>query len=111
MFMVRSGWVERVRAPLIGSGPGRCNVAWEPWRRGSHTWAERSLISRSARWPAAGIILLGYVAALVADFPGHFSPDGVWQLAQGRVGRYNTWHPPVMAWLLGLAGRVHTGAL
>lgn len=66
--------------------------------------------SQGARGPAAGVILMGYVASLAADFPGHFPPDAIWQLAQGRAGRYNTWHPPVMAWLLGLADRVHPGA-
>ena len=66
--------------------------------------------NQGARGPAAAIILLGYVSALIADFPGHFPPDALWQLAQGRAGRYNTWHPPVMAWLLGLADRVHPGA-
>ncbi len=66
--------------------------------------------SQGARGPAAAIILLGYVASLIADFPGHFPPDALWQLAQGRAGRYNTWHPPAMAWLLGLADRVHPGA-
>jgi hypothetical protein len=68
------------------------------------------LSSQGARGPAAGIILMGYVASLVADFPGHFPPDAIWQLAQGRAGHYNTWHPPIMAWLLGLADRVHPGA-
>ena len=66
--------------------------------------------SQGARGPAAAIIVLGYVASLIADFPGHFPPDALWQLAQGRAGRYNTWHPPVMAWLLGLADRAHPGA-
>ena len=61
------------------------------------------------RLAAAGIVLLGYCAALLADLPGHISPDGVWQLAQGRAGLYNTWHPPVMAWLLGLADKASPG--
>ncbi len=64
---------------------------------------------RDDRLPAAGIIFLGYIAALLVDFPGHISPDGVWQLAQGRAGLYNLWHPPVMAWLLGLADRASRG--
>ena len=34
----------------------------------------------------------------------------MWQLAQGRTGVYNTWHPPIMAWLLGLADWVSPGA-
>jgi hypothetical protein len=33
----------------------------------------------------------------------------VLQLAQGRTGVYNFWHPPVMAWLLGLFDRVVRG--
>lgn len=56
------------------------------------------------------IILLGYLASLAANFPGHFPPDALWQLAQGRAGRYNAWHPPVMAWLLGLADGAYPGA-
>jgi hypothetical protein len=67
-------------------------------------------LSFQARTPAAVIVSLGYVASLAADFPGHFPPDALWQLAQGRAGRYNAWHPPIMAWLLGLADRVHPGA-
>jgi hypothetical protein len=46
----------------------------------------------------------------VANYPGHFTPDSVWQLAQGRAGVYNDWHPPIMAWLLGVADRVRPGA-
>jgi hypothetical protein len=68
------------------------------------------LSSHGAKRPAAGIVLLGYLASLIADYPGHFPPDALWQLAQGRSGRYNSWHPPVMAWLLGLADLVHPGA-
>jgi hypothetical protein len=71
---------------------------------------EQGLGRQSVRIAAAVIILLGYVASLAANFPGHFPPDALWQLAQGRAGRYNAWHPPVMAWLLGLADRLHPGA-
>jgi hypothetical protein len=56
------------------------------------------------------IVLIGYGASLWANFPGHFSPDSLWQLTQGRLGVYNEWHPPVMAWLLGLADRFMPGA-
>jgi hypothetical protein len=59
---------------------------------------------------AAGLVALGYAASLVADYPGHFTYDSVWQLAQGREGVFNGWHPPVMAWLLGLADRAWSGA-
>ena len=62
------------------------------------------------RWLAGGIALAGFAACLVAGYPGHFTPDSVWQLAQGREGRFNDWHPPAMAWLLGLADRLSAGA-
>ena len=62
------------------------------------------------RRPAAAVILLGFVASLIANHPGHFTPDSIWQLAQGREGLFNDWHPPIMAWLLGLADRVTPGA-
>jgi hypothetical protein len=52
------------------------------------------------------VAVLGLAACLAADLPGHFSVDSVSQLAQGRTGLYNDWHPPLMAWLLGLAARV-----
>ncbi len=68
----------------------------------------------SGRWrgrrAAALIIIAGFLASLVANYPGHFTPDGLLQLAQGRSGVYNDWHPPVMAWLLGLADRLMPGA-
>lgn len=61
--------------------------------------------------PAAAVVVgAGCLAALVAGHPGHFPPDAVWQLAQGRAGVFDDWHPPVMAWLLGLADRVQRGA-
>jgi hypothetical protein len=56
------------------------------------------------------IVLIGYGASVWANFPGHFSPDSLWQLTQGRLGVYNEWHPPAMAWLLGLADRITPGA-
>ena len=52
----------------------------------------------------------GFVACVVANWPGHFPPDAIDQLAQGRAGVFNFWHPPVMAWLLGLADRIIPGA-
>lgn len=61
-------------------------------------------------WPTVGIAVLGWAAALAAGLPGHFSVDSVTQLAQGRMGRFDDWHPPLMAWLLGLADRVAPGA-
>ena len=39
---------------------------------------------------------------LALNAPGQLSYDSVTQLADGRAGHYNSWHPPVMAWLLGV---------
>lgn len=58
----------------------------------------------------AAVSVAGYAAVLVANLPGHFSPDSLWQLAQGRSGVFDDWHPPVMAALLGLADRLIAGA-
>lgn len=50
----------------------------------------------------SAILLAGFAAMLAANAPGQLSYDSVTQLADGRSGAYNSWHPPVMAWLLGL---------
>jgi hypothetical protein len=55
------------------------------------------------------ILLAGFAAALAASWPGQLSYDSIMQLFQGRTGLYNTWHPPVMAWLLGLGDAVVPG--
>lgn len=59
---------------------------------------------------AAAVLACGAIACLALNLPGHLSYDSVLQLAEGRSGVYNTWHPPVMAWLLGLADSVVRGA-
>jgi hypothetical protein len=56
------------------------------------------------------IIMAGFALTLLMDWPGHLSYDSVLQLLQGRTGVYNTWHPPVMAWLLGIGDAVVRGA-
>ena len=38
---------------------------------------------------------------LAITAPGYLSYDSVSQLGDARSGFYNSWHPPVMAWLLG----------
>jgi hypothetical protein len=49
-----------------------------------------------------GLLLLGFGALLAFNWPGQMSYDSVVQLLDGRSGQYDSWHPPVMAWLLGL---------
>jgi hypothetical protein len=60
-------------------------------------------------WPAGALIVVataGFAAAVVAGWPGHFPPDAIFQLAQGRSNVFSFAHPPVMAWLLGLADKL-----
>jgi len=59
----------------------------------------------------AAFILAGACVELAANLPGHMSYDSIEQLSQGRIGIYNTWHPPVMAWLLGIADALIPGAV
>jgi hypothetical protein len=56
------------------------------------------------------ILTLGFCAVLVLNLPGHLSLDSLVQLNDGRSGRYHTWHPPIMAWMLGLGDAVWRGA-
>ncbi len=56
------------------------------------------------------ILLAGFAASLALNLPGHLSYDSLWQLWQGRSGTYNLWHPPVMAWLLGVGDSIVPGA-
>ncbi|HEX4097456.1 MAG TPA: hypothetical protein VHX64_12055, partial [Caulobacteraceae bacterium] len=65
--------------------------------------------SSAPRWSALAILALGAAISLAMNLPGHMSYDSVLQLAQGRAGIYNNWHPPVMAWLLGLFDSVVRG--
>jgi hypothetical protein len=61
--------------------------------------------SRGLSWPriaAAAVLAVGCAASLVLNWPGQLSYDSVVQLHDGRLGHYNPWHPPVMAWMLGV---------
>ena len=60
---------------------------------------------------AALILLAGFAAMLALNAPGQLSYDSVTQLADGRRGFYNSWHPPLMAFLLGLFDRLVPGTL
>src|SRR5215469_18735977 len=51
---------------------------------------------------APGLLFLGFGLLLALNWPGQMSYDSVVQLMDGRSGQYDSWHPPVMAWLLGL---------
>ncbi|MGH6872834.1 MAG: glycosyltransferase family 39 protein [Rhizomicrobium sp.] len=64
-----------------------------------HSFSDRL----TPRAPAAAILLAGFAAALIVNWPGHLEFDSILQLLEGRTGRYSNWHPPVMSWLLGLS--------
>jgi hypothetical protein len=60
----------------------------------------------------AGLILLaGFGAMLALNAPGQLSYDSVTQLADGRSGVTNSWHPPLMAFVLGLFDAAVPGTL
>jgi hypothetical protein len=63
-----------------------------------------------ARSLTLAVLVLGFVAVLVCNLPGHLSYDSVVQLHDGRVGRYHSWHPPIMAWVLGLGDAILPGS-
>jgi hypothetical protein len=52
--------------------------------------------------PLILVFLAGLLAMLALNWPGQMSYDSVAQLAEARAGFYHSWHPPVMAWLMGL---------
>ena len=54
------------------------------------------------KYLAPGLLIAGFAAILAINWPGQMSYDSVMQLADGRSGHYDSWHPVVMAWLLGL---------
>ena len=58
---------------------------------------------------APAVIAAACAVCLLANLPGHLSYDSVLQLSQGRSGVYNNWHPPIMAWMLGLGDAVVRG--
>lgn len=63
----------------------------------------------TARNLTVAVIAVGATAALALNLPGHLSYDSVLQLSQGRTGVYNSWHPPIMAWMLGLGDSIVHG--
>jgi hypothetical protein len=60
---------------------------------------------------AAVILVIGFGVMLALNAPGQISYDTVTQLADGRAGHYNSWHPPLMAWLLGVFDSWGAGTL
>jgi hypothetical protein len=59
---------------------------------------------------AAAILGAGVGVMLAFNLPGQLSYDSVSQLYDARFGPYNSWHPAIMAWLLGLFDGLVPGA-
>jgi hypothetical protein len=59
-------------------------------------------------WTAA-ILIAAWIAVVWLNWPGQLSYDSVLQLSDGRAGYYHSWHPAIMAWLLGLFDAVMPG--
>jgi hypothetical protein len=57
----------------------------------------------------AAVLTLGWALTLAISWPGHLSFDSIVQLHDGRTGFYHSWHPPVMAWLLGIGDALMPG--
>jgi len=62
------------------------------------------------RLAAAAILFAGFCATVAISWPGHLSYDSIVQLHDGRTGFYHSWHPPVMAWLLGIGDSLMAGS-
>jgi hypothetical protein len=45
------------------------------------------------------IAALGFITCVVAYYPGILEPDSLDQLSQAQSGRFDDWHPPIMALL------------
>jgi hypothetical protein len=63
----------------------------------------------SPRVATVMLLALGCAVSLAMSWPGQLSYDSVMQLHDGRMGHYNPWHPPVMAWMLGIADALVPG--
>lgn len=63
------------------------------------------------RRTTSAILIAGTALMLALTAPGQLTYDSVQQLANGRSGAYNSWHPPVMAWLLGVFDAILPGTL
>ena len=68
--------------------------------------------NREYAWPRIAVLVVlitGGTVAVALNWPGQLSYDSVVQLHDARLGHYNPWHPPVMAWLLGVEDAVLPG--
>src|ERR1700722_238884 len=69
--------------------------------------AERLVTPRAV---ATAVVVAVCLVSLALNLPGQLSYDSIAQLHDGHIGVYSSWHPPVMAWMLGIADSVIPGA-
>jgi hypothetical protein len=72
--------------------------------------SQRTRAGATPRIIAAAVLSAGCVLSLALNLPGQLSYDSIAQLHDGRFGVYNAWHPPIMAWILGIADSILPGA-
>ena len=101
----------------IGEVPGMEGVAIVHGRFMMNNSVNRAILKtgggmaeNSARIAVAAVLVAGLALTLALSWPGHLSYDSIVQLHDGRLGFYHSWHPPVMAWMLGLGDAVLPGA-
>jgi len=66
----------------------------------------RSLSAKTATTAALCVL---WAATIALNWPGHLSTDSVIELLEGRTGQYESWHPAVTSWLLGIADSILRG--
>lgn len=64
----------------------------------------------SAKTAVTILLIVLWAGTIALNWPGHLSLDSLTQLLEGRTGHYETWHPPAMSWLLGIADAITPGA-
>ena len=62
------------------------------------------------RWWWSLLLVSLCVWWVVAFWPGQLEIDSLDQIFQGRTGMYKDWHPPLMAWLVGIMDHGRWGA-
>ena len=67
------------------------------------------MTTAAARGVYGLILIAGFAAMLVFNWPGHMSVDSVLALHEGRFGLRETWNPAIFGWLLGVSDRVASG--
>lgn len=66
--------------------------------------------SLASRWWWRLLLVGVWAWWVLAFWPGQLEVDALAQIVQGRTGAYSNWHPPLMAWLVGVMDQGRWGA-